>query len=330
MSTVAIVDGNPLIWRAYDLYASLTTRSGIYTGCLFGALQNLVRGLESVKPDYFVVTWDIGKSRWRRELLPSYKSNRKYETEQNPKVPWEAVWHQMEVTRTILKHAGVTQIGIEGVEADDLIGLLATGFDKWGEYDDVVIMSQDHDLHQLVGGKIRQFDLVRKSWINREGVKQLNGGLAGKQLIEVKALMGDSGDEIPGVRGMGPSGAVNLIQKFGSVERVFSNESKFTVEAMGKKYASVLECKPVVELAKKLVTIPTSEDYLQLAPSEITQFLEQLKTKVTPNRMDFVGMSEQYELTKVLGKQEVLFRDPPNFTGFEEWFGHERAINQHA
>src|SRR5579872_243907 len=230
---IAIVDGNPLLWRAVEIFANLRTKTGIPTGCLFGAMTGLIRGLKDTKVDSYVVCWDVGKSRWRRELSPiikwteincageeikrtkGYKWDREESSDPLP-IPYEAIQHQFGIVQKLIAYAGIPQFGVQGVEADDLVGILSSGFSQLGNH--VVLLSSDHDFHQLINERVTQYDPVAKKWWDIPEVKHKNVGLEPHQLNELKAIIGDGGDCIVGVKGLGPSGVAKIFKRFGNLE----------------------------------------------------------------------------------------------------------------
>jgi 5'-3' exonuclease len=308
-----ITDGNPLIWRSVDIYKDLRTKSGKATGAIYGALEILFRAASIVKPDHIVVAWDVGKSRWRKELYPGYKASR--ENRGPTTVSFEDVIPQFADVQHLLGLAGLQQFGVKGVEADDLIGLLSSGLRQEPDTE-VIILSSDRDLHQLVRSNVLQFDSVNKRWTTVDSVKEDNFGLTPEQLILMKAITGDSGDDIPGVKGLGPSGAAKLLAAYGNdLEKALAEESQSDITKMGKKFASFSENRKTVELAKKLVTIPTIENCSEfLNDEELSLFKHQLTLTPSKNRFSYVGHSEALELSRAVAKADLIFKEPIDFS----------------
>lgn len=319
MSRILIVDGNPLIHRSAQIYAHLTTLSGTPTGCIYGALENLVRGVSDVNPTSIVVTWDFGKSRWRRELYPDYKISREqdFKKEAQPEVDWDSINEQMDATQDILEASGIHQVGVPGVEADDLIGILASGFAKSGAYDEIVIMAQDRDLYQLIDAKVSMYEPVQKKWIQEDDVRERYKGFGPKDLKYIKALTGDEGDDIPGIKGIGDGFAIKFLQKYGSLDSLLSGEHD---DELKKTKKGMLLTDPlnkdIARMALQLVSIPVVDDWREyLTPKECDKLFQKLMA-IDPskvNQFEFAGICEQYELNRFMSSRDSLMRAAPDF-----------------
>lgn len=320
MGTVLLVDGNPLVWRSVDIYKNLRTKTGKATGAIYGAFEILFRAIDHVKPDSIVVTWDVGKSRWRRALSPDYKASREARKPNDGGLPFEEIIPQFSDIQRLLMLAGIPQFGIQGVEADDLIGLLASGLAK-SQSHDIVILSSDGDLNQLLSEKVRQYDSVGKRWVDLEKVKEVYNGLTPAQLIELKAITGDGGDDIKGVKGIGPSGAHKLLTTFGSLDACLDDANQAQISSLGKRLAAFTEARDTVKLARKLVTITTVDNYKEfLSAEEIAVFVTLLRTKVEPNRFSFSQVADSLELERVNRRAGLLFVPSPELEQVSQWF----------
>lgn len=319
MSTVLIVDGNPLAWRGSMMYEHLTNSAGQPTGCIYGATDNFVRGVKAVNPDAVVVAWDSGKSRWRKEMHPGYKISR----DAASKTPEErakrvSVLQQIKIVQRIFADAGLHQVMADGVEADDIIGILASGFDCLPTYDNVVLLGGDRDLYQLVRGVVCIYDPIKKAWIDDAYVKDHCEGIGPEQIIDMKALTGDSGDDVPGIAGVGPKRAADLLKKYGSVDAIFSADNKAALDKY-KWSAKVLESQYVVEKAKKLVTITNCMRMDQLDETEKHALAQALWTPPVANRLALSGSLDLYNLNKILDSLDILSKPAPCYQGFEQW-----------
>lgn len=320
MSTVLIVDGNPLAWRGSVMYEGLKNSAGHLTGCIYAALDNLAKGIQDVKPDATVITWDHGKSRWRRELHPGYKLRRdSADRTAEEKAKRIAVLNQIKVVQRIFAEAGLHQVSVEGVEGDDLIGILASGFDCLETYDHVVVLGGDRDLYQLVRGVVCIYDPIKRAWIGEDYVKSKYEGIGPEQIIELKALTGDAGDDIPGVGGVGTKRAAELLKKYGSLDAVFNPEN---TEALNRyKWSQkVLPARDVIEKARKLVTIPTCVHMEQLSDVERAAIARELWKAPCEDRLSLSGSLDYYEMRRALDNLDTLTQPSPDFTGFEQWF----------
>lgn len=214
-----LVDGSALLHRAYHAYPPLTTRTGEVVGAVYGVASILITALEAVVPTHVVVAWDLPRPTFRHEKYVGYKAQR-------PKADTEMV-EQIPRVKEVIAAMGVVQIEQEGYEADDIIGTLATKFEirnSKSETGNVVILTGDQDTMQLVNESVRVLTPAKGSnppvlygvdevW-NKYGVKP-------DQMVDYKALVGDTSDNIPGVAGIGPKTASNLIKMFGTLDRIY-------------------------------------------------------------------------------------------------------------
>ncbi len=218
MKKVLLIDGNNLMYRSYfaTAYSGSIMRNskGQATNALYGFVSMINKIIEEEKPQYMVVAFDVGKN-FRHEKYKDYKAGRN-ETPDDLK-------SQMPIARKILDAMGIKHLELEGYEADDIIGTLAKEADLDPEYDGLII-SSDHDLMQLispvVGMKmLKSHDSV---YYTVETFKE-EYGFEPIKIIDLKALMGDASDNIPGVKGIGEKTAKTLIQQYGSLDGVYSN-----------------------------------------------------------------------------------------------------------
>ncbi len=221
MSKLLLVDGSALLHRAYHAYPPLKTKNGEIVGAVYGVASILISALESEQPTHVMVAWDLPKPTFRHEKYVGYKAQR-------PKADEEMV-EQIPKVKEIIETMGIVQIAQEGFEADDIIGTLSTKFSnpKFSNSQietDVVILTGDQDTMQLVNDHVRILTPAKgqnppvlygpdEVW-NKYGVHP-------EQIVDYKALIGDPSDNIPGVAGIGPKGAANLIKMFGSLERIY-------------------------------------------------------------------------------------------------------------
>src|SRR3989339_1349779 len=214
MTKLLLVDGSALLHRAYHAYPPLTSRTGEIVGAVYGVTSILISVLTSEKPTQVVVAWDLPKPTFRHEKYVGYKAQR-------PKADREMV-EQIPRVKEVIKAMGIKQVEQEGYEADDIIGTLA----KQGSAEpcDVLILTGDQDTMQLVSEHVRV--LTPAKGVNPPmlyGPDEVFNkyGVHPEQMVDYKALVGDVSDNIPGVVGIGPKGAANLIKMFGSLERIY-------------------------------------------------------------------------------------------------------------
>ena len=212
MKKLLAVDGNSLINRAFYGVKPLTTRDGRNTNAVFGFINMLKSHLDSVNPDYAVVAFDMRKPTFRHEKYDFYKATRKGMPEE--------LAEQFESAKAAARNLGFHEITCEGFEADDILGTLST---LGNEDIQVYILTGDRDSYQLVNENVNVLYLSTKETLTiNEDVVMEKYGVKPRDLIEVKALMGDTSDNIPGVKGIGEKTAVGLVQKYGSVENLYA------------------------------------------------------------------------------------------------------------
>jgi DNA polymerase-1 len=214
-----ILDGHSLIYRAiFRPGAPLTSPTGEPTRGTLSFCKMLFALVNEHKPDFLAMAVDAPRaSTFRRKAFPGYKVKRERtdEEELDTSVPV-----QLGRITSLVEELGIPVIGAEGFEGDDVVASLVDCCAS----DDVecVVVSRDRDLHQLVGPNCSMFDHQSSDWFNQNLVEKI-WGVPVEQIVEVKTLMGDSGDCIPGVYDIGKKKAVALIQKFGTVANVMDN-----------------------------------------------------------------------------------------------------------
>ena len=267
MDRLVLVDGNSIMNRAfYGIMGSkmLTTKDGKYTNAVYGFLAIMFKILDDIKPEYLAVAFDLKGPTARHELYKEYKANRHGMPEE--------LAEQMPVIKDVLRAMNIDIIEKQGYEGDDILGTLAKYGEKQGL--DVVILSGDRDTFQLAsdhitiriprtkGGKTETEDYNRAKVLEEYGLEP-------EQLIEVKALQGDTSDNIPGVPGVGPKTAVSLIQRYHTVEELYKKVEAGEDDLKGKQRENIVNNKEMAELSRKLGEINTN------VPIEDT--LEQIK-----------------------------------------------------
>ena len=269
MDKLVLIDGNSIMNRAfYGIMGSkmLTTKAGKYTNAINSFLAIRFKVLEDIKPQYIAVAFDLKGPTARHEMYKEYKANRHG-------MPDELA-QQMPIIKEILKAMNIDIIEKQGYEGDDILGTLAKYGEKQGL--DVTILSGDRDTFQLASdnitiriprtkaGKTETEDYNRKKVIEEYGLEP-------EQLIEVKALQGDTSDNIPGVPGIGPKTAISLIQKYHTVDELYKKIENGEDDLKGKQRENIVNNKEMAELSRKLGEINTH------VPIEDT--LEQIKVE---------------------------------------------------
>lgn len=300
-----IIDGNSLANRAFYAIPLLSNSKGIITNAAYGFTNMLMKIFADEKPDYLAVAFDKGRVVFRHEEFVQYKAHRKgMPDELRP---------QMDLIKDILQAMNVAIYEQEGYEADDLIGTMV----KWAEEHnwENLIVTGDRDALQLVSEKTRV--LLTRKGISELEVFDLQAikdkySLTPEQIIDLKGLMGDASDNIPGVPGVGEKTALKLLVQYGSIENIFNNLDDFQGKKLGEK---LKENKDQALISKKLATIYcyvdmklTSEDLKVQKPNyeELIKIYEELEFK---NLLKNI-LSEEKAPSKVLETEGEVISNP--------------------
>lgn len=242
---LALIDGNSLLNRAFFATPLFTTKTGLFTNGIFGFLKLVLKLKAELSPKYMIVTFDVHAPTFRHKMYGEYKAGRR-------PMPEELVV-QVPVLKECLAAMRIMTCEKEGFEADDLIGTLSKSFDVHS-----VVYTGDRDSYQLVSPSTDVYftkrgvsDLIK---LTADDFKEITGLDRPEQVVDLKAIMGDKSDNIPGVTGIGEKGAMALLEKYSSLEGVYENLSSIT-GAVGKKLA---EYKEQAFFSKTLATINTA------------------------------------------------------------------------
>lgn len=287
-----LVDGNSLLYRAFYALPLLHNNEGVYTNGVYGFLTMFNRILAEEKPTHVLVAFDKDKKTFRTEIYPEYKANRSS--------PPDELRGQFSLLRDVLAALNINHIELEGYEADDLIGT----FSKMAEKDnyETLVLTGDNDTLQLVSDNVSVL-------ITKKGISQTELYTPVKvreeyevnpeQMIEVKGLMGDTSDNIPGVPGVGIKTAIKLIKEFGTMENVYENLDK----VKGKKLLERLtENREQAFLSRQLSIIDRNID--------LAYEIEDFKVK-EPNYEALIPLYRQLEFNNFLKTLEEKGLEKP-------------------
>lgn len=246
---IVLIDGHSILNRAFYGLPDLTNAEGLHTNAVYGFLNIMFKILEEEKPQYLAVAFDRSEPTFRHEMYKAYKGTRK-------PMPVE-LREQVPLMKDMLKAMGICILEHAGWEADDILGSLAKASEKKGMQ--VTLLSGDRDLLQIASGqtKIR----IPKTKGGKTEVEdyyaadvEAKYGVTPTQFIELKALMGDTADNIPGVPKVGEKTAMDLMKQFGSLENIYAH-----IEEVAKKSVreSLAENRELADLSKTLATIKT-------------------------------------------------------------------------
>ena len=250
MDKLVVIDGNSILNRAfYGIMSSkmLQTADGTYTNAVYGFLAIMFKLFEDVKPEYLAVAFDVKHPTKRHEMYKEYKGTRKG-------MPDELA-AQMPIIKNVLEAMNIKVIEMPGYEADDILGTLAKYTEKQGK--EVILLTGDRDSFQLASDKITI--RIPRTKAGKTEVEDFDRnkiievyGIEPKQLIEVKGLMGDTSDNIPGVPGVGEKTALNLIKEFGSVDTIYEKLENGEPIAKGKLKENLENNKELAILSREL------------------------------------------------------------------------------
>ncbi|WP_078545159.1 DNA polymerase I [Litchfieldia alkalitelluris] len=278
---LVLIDGNSIAYRAFFALPLLNNDKGIHTNAVYGFTMMLMRILEQEKPTHMLVAFDAGKTTFRHSTFTEYKGGRQ-------KTPPE-LSEQFNFIRELLDAYQISRYELENYEADDIIGTMAVQAEKEGF--EVKVISGDKDLTQLATDKVT-VDITKKGITDVDSYTpsfiEEKYGLTPHQIIDMKGLMGDASDNIPGVPGVGEKTAVKLLKEFNTLEHLLESTNKVS----GKKLQEKLEeFKEQAILSKELATIH-----------------KEAPVKITFDDISYTGLNEKkvYELFKELGFNSLL------------------------
>ena len=308
-ATLYLIDGSSYIYRAFYGVRHLSTSTGIPTNAIYGFGNMLKRVLRERSPIYMAIALDAPGPTFRHDLSSDYKANR-------PRMP-EDLSAQIPFIKRLITSLGIPYMEIPGYEADDIIGTLATWASDQGA--EVVMISSDKDLLQLVSPRVHMWDSMKNEVLGPAEVEK-RFGVPASQVVEVMGLAGDSGDNIPGVPGIGPKTAQRLIKEFGSIENLLSALDKVSKEKERKRLETHSE-QAIMSLALATIKcdVPLEKDwqefelgdadlgdlinlYRELEFKKLLQELEGTQTSVEPEEI-----RRDYQLvTTTAGLEQIL------------------------
>lgn len=277
-----LIDGNSLMNRAYYALPELMNKKGQHTNAIYGFANILFKIMDTYKPSHISVAFDLKAPTFRHKQYDAYKGNRK-------KMPDE-LREQVEPLKKMIDAFGINRIELEGYEADDLIGTVAKNFEQDGF--EVYIITGDKDALQLVSDKI-------KVLFTKKGISELDEydpdkmtekyELTPQQFIDLKGLMGDQSDNIPGVAGIGEKTGIKLLKEYGSIENIYMN-----IDEISKSIKAKLEAGyDMAFLSKSLATIMVDIP-LELKVDEFE------KKDIDKNTL--ISLFSEFEFNSLIGK----------------------------
>ncbi|AMQ05819.1 DNA polymerase I [Sporosarcina psychrophila] len=305
---IVLLDGNSLAYRAFFALPLLTNDNGIHTNAVYGFTMMLQNILEDEKPTHILVAWDAGKTTFRHKTYGEYKGGRQ-------KTPPE-LSEQFPYLRKLLEAYNIPQYELDQYEADDIIGTLSKAGDADGS--EIVVISGDKDLTQLASSHTTVF-ITRKGMTDIEKYTPEHVmekyGIEPHQIIDMKGLMGDASDNIPGVPGVGEKTALKLLIEYGSIENVYKSLAKITAKKLNQ---NLTENEAQAFMSKDLATIevnaPITLNINDLAydgpdMDQVTTIYRELKFKTLLEKITPQAAEEPKEAIEVTIVAELLDKD---------------------
>jgi DNA polymerase-1 len=307
---IVLIDGNSIINRAFYGIPDLTNAEGKHTNAVYGFLNILFKILDEEKPEYLLVAFDVKHPTFRHEMYPEYKGTRK-------PMP-EELREQVPLLKEVLSSMGIVRVELPGYEADDILGTIAKQSEEKGI--DVSLISGDRDMLQLATDKIKiRIPKTKKGGTEIEDyyTKAVleKYSVTPEQIIDLKGLMGDSSDNIPGVPGIGEKGATKIIGQFGSVENAIAHLDEVTPPKAKKALAQHCD---LARLSKELATIHTSSPVVY----ELNECrLGNLYTKEAYSmikRLEFKSMLTRFSQEEIQEKEDEFKKNIHVVTDLQE------------
>lgn len=294
MKTLYIVDGSGFLFRAYYGLPPLTDKDGHAVHAIYGFLRMIFKALSS-KPDYFLIAWDAPHKTLRHESFTEYKGKR-------PEIPDDFKW-QIRATKDIIKELNINNAELPGYEADDIIATLAHQCKKFSQ---VSIMTSDKDLKILLddcvvcSDPMKEIVTTKDSFINEWWFEP-------KYFADYLAIIGDSSDNIPGVKWIGPKGAIDLIKQYQTIENIYEHIDEITGGIKEKLIAE----KEMAFKSKELVTWMEVPGWTDIDPKVIENNIDFSHWKdILINKYQFMSLEKGIDALKktyILPTQGGLF-----------------------
>jgi len=277
---VYVIDGHSLIYQLFHALPELTGPTGEPVGAVYGFARDLLALLEKKQPDYLFCAFDVGKT-FRHDLYPAYKANR-------PEMP-EDLALQIEAIGRLLDALGIPAVRCESFEADDILATIARQTEELGG--ECFLVTGDKDCRQLITDRVKLYNLRKDQVFDREALQQ-EWGITPEQVIDFQALVGDSTDNVPGVRGVGPKAARDLLRQFGTLEGIYARLEEVAGE---KRRQSLAEGRELVFKSRDLVRLnphvpcPVPWDQAAVGRFDVQRVLDLFR------QWGFRGIGRQFE-----------------------------------
>jgi DNA polymerase I len=318
-----LIDGNAVLHRAYYALPDWRNQSGEATAGVYGFLSMTIKAIQDLNPTHLIVVFDHPSPTFRHTMYVGYQHNREKDRQVS-----EDIWGQVEKLKEILDKMGVPVFQTAGFEADDVIGTLATQVTstphadtphrlspKIGEREskgktEVVIITGDRDLMQLVNKQVKLYMPIKGitdvMLVDEEKVKE-RMGVRADQIIDYKALVGDSSDNYPGVTGIGPTTTNKLLEEYGTVENIYKNLDKLPEKLKLKLAEGYESAKLSEELATIRRDVPVTMELENSVVPTVEKILEVIADLGYKSLVKRLGGEDNSKKAKEDDKQEKLF-----------------------
>ncbi len=282
--TLYLIDGTALLYRAYYAFIKnpLINSKGQNTSAIYGVANSFLHFLDTHSPEHIIISFDRKGPTFRHERSEAYKANR-------PPMPDDLI-SQVEPVKQFFELITLPEISLEGYEADDVLATLAVHFKR--EYD-VIIVTGDKDYSQLVDEQVKLYDPMKDAEIDRDAVIA-KFGITPEQFIDYLALVGDASDNIPGVKGVGPKTATELLNKYNSLAGIYANLDEIKDKTREKLTLDKENAYLSQELAKIVLDVP-----IQMPNLEAISFDKRDLVKALP-------LLSEYEITNIKRRIESI------------------------
>jgi DNA polymerase-1 len=287
VSKLVLIDGNAILHRAYHALPPLTTREGEPINAVYGLVSMLLRIIQDLEPTHIAIAFDRKEPTFRKEVFKAYQAHR-------PEMD-EDLAGQFDYARRFLDAVGIPIFSKAGYEADDVIGTIVDQAQK--NMEEIIIVTGDQDILQLVNGKVRVFlpsrGVVQGKVYDKEDVVE-KLGITPEQVIDYKALVGDPSDNYPGVKGIGPKTAEKLLKEYKTFEGVYKNIDKIEGNLKEKLINDKKNAKLSYELARIVKDVDASFDKKQagnwrLNSKEVVSLFKEFGFKTLSKRINKLG-----------------------------------------
>lgn len=317
MEKLVLIDGHSILNRAFYGVPVFANSKGVHTNAVYGFLNIMFKIIELQQPDYMAVAFDVHAPTFRHEMFDDYKGTRK------PMMP--ELKEQVPLIKEMLDKMNITRVELEGYEADDILGTMSKRGEESGL--EVSVISGDRDLLQLATDNVKicipktKKGQTTVEYYNAKDVKETYK-VTPTEFIDVKALMGDSSDNIPGVPGIGEKGATVIIEQFGSIENAKEHADEITNT---RNKNALIENYELAELSKKLAIIDTDAPittdpeecvFPDIYTGEALDMVKELEFKSMISRFENVesgnDFEQGFEIVEDKEKADKIFADASN------------------